>query len=977
MNILAPLVAALGLALPTALLAGPGPSPLAPPSPEVLAEARKIVQAMKEGERGPYLRIRWFCADGSILPPDPYACRGHGGGIQHAEYSPARKRLAELGWSVGTILAALPWEAFWDEDRRHQRMRELAVERYLVETDDGWVLRKARTYRGRVQVEDEEDAGRKRLLRMLEQRAWVPENFLLAREMVRVLPHHGGSDKTREVRRLSLELAELRKSFEPIRVQIHNAPSAQDLGRTKTWLEAEAMGAADAKVLEKGKTLLIELEALYGPARDWVGEGLKQLSAAPAAWAWATRLAPLPKLAGEARVELLATALADSRALVEASEDPATSLTVLDMTLDVERELMRAALDLVRKPGNPRRRLLTLARQLVAAAHGAGFYSAREAAALTAPVVAMLADPAPGLARYQEVIRTLGRASAWGLGSVRQAFAEPLVRYGALEPRALKFVDDVVRSSVLLPLSELVAALTADLDTKVHRTHRFFGAPVSGVVALNPGVGRGVLRRLDPHAQVKGAAPPRDSIAVLPQTVSDLAPVAGILSLAEGNLLSHVQLLARNLGIPNAFVGHEVGPILAAHEGEAVVLAVTRDGAVLLDAAARLATPATTSPTAPAEGLVEAPRPDLEFADPIPLAELHAGLSGKRVGPKAANLGELARAFPGRVAPALALPFGFFHHHTTAGENPPRARLEAVYARRRGGLIDDATFAKQLEAVRIGVAAVKLPPTTTTALVERIEREFGPAGGYGIFVRSDTNVEDLPGFTGAGLNETVPNLPTPAAALAVVPRVWSSVLTPRSLAWRSAVIRNPEDVWSSVLLMKAVASDKSGVMVTKDLVDGGAGLTVSTAFGVGGAVDGEAAETVVLRPDGSVLLAAEAKAPFRRALDPGGGVSWVPAPAGRVLGDAEHAALRELAREVDANLTPARDEAGQPLPWDIEFGFEGRKLVLFQIRPLIERGPGQADALVAAAGSAASTPTTMSLGLDELVALPAPRKESP
>jgi hypothetical protein len=46
--------------------------------------------------------------------------------------------------------------------------------------------------------------------------------------------------------------------------------------------------------------------------------------------------------------------------------------------------------------------------------------------------------------------------------------------------------------------------------------------------------------------------------------------------------------------------------------------------------------------------------------------------------------------------------------------------------------------------------------------------------------------------------------------------------------------------------MQSVPSDKSGVMVTTDLATRGPGLTVSTAWGVGGAVAGEAVETLVL-----------------------------------------------------------------------------------------------------------------------------------
>ena len=45
-----------------------------------------------------------------------------------------------------------------------------------------------------------------------------------------------------------------------------------------------------------------------------------------------------------------------------------------------------------------------------------------------------------------------------------------------------------------------------------------------------------------------------DGIYVVPETVADLPPLAGILTAGPGNPLSHVQLLARNLGIPNVAV---------------------------------------------------------------------------------------------------------------------------------------------------------------------------------------------------------------------------------------------------------------------------------------------------------------------------------------------------------------------------------------------------------------------------------------
>jgi hypothetical protein len=129
-------------------------TPLTPPSPAVVAEARELVTAMQRDARGPYQRIAWFCADGSRHPAKPYPCEARGGGRQHAEYSAQRERLAALGWHVGSVTAALTWEQLWQPAQRHRRLRELALERYLEAVDDGWVLRRARLYRGRVQLED-------------------------------------------------------------------------------------------------------------------------------------------------------------------------------------------------------------------------------------------------------------------------------------------------------------------------------------------------------------------------------------------------------------------------------------------------------------------------------------------------------------------------------------------------------------------------------------------------------------------------------------------------------------------------------------------------------------------------------------------------------------------------------------------------------------------------------------------------------
>ncbi|MDX1431473.1 MAG: hypothetical protein R3286_03390, partial [Gammaproteobacteria bacterium] len=236
-------------------------NPLDPPPAEVLDEARAIVEAMKNAERGPYLRIRWFCNDGSVQPPVAFACRERGGGRQHAEYSPARARLAELGWSVGTIFAATDWRTLWSGDERRTRLRELALERYMIDVDDGWVLSRARHYRGRIQVEDEEEAGRALLLALMAEHEWLDENFLAAREVVRAIPHHAGEDLLRRIRRTAQDLAERDASFERLRVETHTSPSAATAARIRAWAET---AGRDAALAAQARQLADALDRLYG-----------------------------------------------------------------------------------------------------------------------------------------------------------------------------------------------------------------------------------------------------------------------------------------------------------------------------------------------------------------------------------------------------------------------------------------------------------------------------------------------------------------------------------------------------------------------------------------------------------------------------------------------------------------------------------------------------------------------------------------
>ena len=913
------------------------PAALTPPTAETLREAGALLESMKRSERGPSSRIRWFCKDGSSQPPVAYACVERGGGRQHAEYSAQRQRLAALGWHVGTVFAALDWDEFWRPEQRNQRLRELPLERFMEAVDDGWVLRRARDYRGRVQLEDEEAAGRLLLLKLLEQSGFLADNFLLARELARTMPHGGpGEDRTRTIRHLAQEIAEQDASFSRLRIEGHSRPSAATSERVRAWLGGRA-GKVEG-VREKAGRLADGLDELYGlPGRK------KRLNTA--ADALAKHSPEATGLIREAQNGTTAERINRlSRAMEHLRKDagektPTANLRRLELLTELDAELRTSALERLSSP-IARQELMSLSRDLLRAAWGLGLLSAGEWEALEGPIEALLHTEWADAADYAFATRRLSLAAAWAAQTVRFSFAEPLLRYAALDPRAGRFVDDLLRDSVLLPLGEIAHQLAVDGAAVAGINHRMFGRPASGLLGLNPGVARGRLRILEPDELAKGVSVADDEIAVLTETVADLNPVAGVLTLGEGNPLSHVQMLARNLGIPNVAVAPDLLAQLRAHAGDHVLLAVAGDGRVLLEVAddknvGRGAESRRVS-------MVSAPQPDLSHRHPIPLAKLQAAMSGKVVGPKAANIGELSRMFPDRIAPAVALPFGIFAEHTAS----PRQRLEQAFHQHRAGRLDQAGLDAELDAVRASVAGLSLKPSLVTELSRVMTQEFGPGEGYGLFVRSDTNAEDLPDFTGAGLNRTVPHVVGLERQLAAVVEVWSSVYSRRAMAWRSRILDNPEAVFASVLLMKSIPSEKSGVLVTADLVTGGEGLTVSVAWGAGGAVDNESAASRVLRPDGTSLLVAEAKAPYRRVLAPAGGVVWQPAAAGPVLDDVETAALRQLAGQAVERYPAVRDGDGNPLPWDIEFAFAGGKLWLLQIRPLIQRGRAEADAVV-------------------------------
>ena len=145
--------------------------------------------------------------------------------------------------------------------------------------------------------------------------------------------------------------------------------------------------------------------------------------------------------------------------------------------------------------------------------------------------------------------------------------------------------------------------------------------------------------------------------------------------------------------------------------------------------------------------------------------------------------------------------------------------------------------------------------------------------------------------------------------------------------------------------MRTVAADKSGVVATINLFGGGPGeITVNVSEGVSAVVNGGVAESLLLGPDGSVRLLAQARLTYRKIVDPTGGLKLIPPSGAETLLDAtEIRQVRAMVDEVLEKYPKSFDESGSALPFDIELGFEGGDLRLFQIRPLVRRGASDAE----------------------------------
>ncbi|MEU1116850.1 MULTISPECIES: PEP/pyruvate-binding domain-containing protein [unclassified Streptomyces] len=428
----------------------------------------------------------------------------------------------------------------------------------------------------------------------------------------------------------------------------------------------------------------------------------------------------------------------------------------------------------------------------------------------------------------------------------------------------LAFFYDFVRERVdgRLPLllkpanhgQEEELAAISELRVPRILSHELFGSRTR--TPLNPGEATGRLRffRTDEEYARAEAGLGWADIVAMPCLPDDVPRVAGFLNTAPITPLSHTNVLASGWGIPNAIVC-DLEQLVERDglDGAWIRYRVREDEISLerLEAEPELRAPAWHQQRIRLE-------PPL-LAD-VPVLSLHRLRSADRdrYGTKAANLGELHHVLDSRTADLIAFygrprpPREDLYGHLAArfGLPAPSAgelrSTAADFVAATVGAPDGVALPFALQqhflasspALQQGIGKLKMAleldatdvldslclqlqqlirqTPVPESVVRRICQAFpAPVASRGrLVVRSSSNAEDLPGFSAAGVYDSVTTVHGTGELLDAVRQVWASMLSPRSVRLRHQVGISLDDTYMGVIIQEYVPASLGGVLVT-------------------------------------------------------------------------------------------------------------------------------------------------------------------
>ncbi len=322
-------------------------------------------------------------------------------------------------------------------------------------------------------------------------------------------------------------------------------------------------------------------------------------------------------------------------------------------------------------------------------------------------------------------------------------------------------------------------------------------------LALNPGkaVGRiHIIDKIDDTVEIGS-----NEIIVLKELPISLPPVRGIILSKPSSPLSHINILAKGWGIPNVYI-KDADKLFA------------DKNTFIWELDATLTEYRWKEINDPNELIEKFASPDQQVAPSNLTNKRLAGLREMRdedsivYGAKAANLGEIINArIPGIIVPdGYSVPFYFYNEFMN--QHGFDDEIE--------DLMEDLEFVhnpryrrQKLDEFRKKIETAKMDPALERQITSKWRMQLGSRP---VFVRSSSNAEDLPNFSGAGLYSSVFNVKTPANLINGVKKVWASLWKFEAYEARVRNYVDQKKVYMSALIQVGVDMQKGGVLITKD-----------------------------------------------------------------------------------------------------------------------------------------------------------------
>ncbi|MFF7755776.1 PEP/pyruvate-binding domain-containing protein [Streptomyces sp. NPDC007971] len=385
-------------------------------------------------------------------------------------------------------------------------------------------------------------------------------------------------------------------------------------------------------------------------------------------------------------------------------------------------------------------------------------------------------------------------------------------------------------------------------------SHELFGDRTR--TCLNPGEAEGRLRHFSTLAEYEAAAADLgwSDIVAMPRLPDDVPRVAGFVNTAPTTPLSHTNVLASGWGIPNAIVRDLDALVRRDGLDGAWVRYRVREDSVTLEP---LPGPPALEKPAWHQQRIRIGTPLLQQAPVLPLDRLRR-TDRDSYGTKAANLGELHHVLDSRTADLTVFharprpPRRHLLGHLGArlGEeeaSPERLRAAAAaYVARTVRAPEGMAlpfhlhhlFLTSSPALQQGIGKLKMaleleafdivdPLCLTlqhlvrgTPMPDEVARAITAAvpdllsDGRRMVVRSSSNAEDLPGFSAAGIYDSVTTVRGTGQLMDAVRQVWASLLSPRSVRLRHQAGISLDDTYMGVIVQEYVPARLGGVLVT-------------------------------------------------------------------------------------------------------------------------------------------------------------------